>query len=333
MALVCDKCGATIPEGARFCPRCADPVTAADTVNGRVAVRERVNLICPRCRTANLQTVGADGAALLKCGHCGGDFATRVIQVRAKSSRGSRKTDTRDFTVRALDLAGRDQLFEFTARDNADFELRSRDLAAFTYQNGRLALVQNLTLGRTLMLGQPGSGCSGAGAGVLGLVALLFLGFCALVTSGGNSGSSAGAPAPSYSDASPGPSYPTPAYDVLYIHGALSLRSAPNRNAAVVRTLVRGEQVRLGPADARGWAPAYDVNGRQEGYVYRASDLVRAAPPAERSEPRSSGSAGTRTGSRRGSASSRGYYLGPRGGCYTYSASGRKRYVDHSYCY
>jgi predicted amidophosphoribosyltransferase len=38
MALVCDKCGATIPEGARFCPRCADPVTAADTVNGRVAV-------------------------------------------------------------------------------------------------------------------------------------------------------------------------------------------------------------------------------------------------------------------------------------------------------
>lgn len=27
-----------------------------------------------------------------------------------------------------------------------------------------------------------------------------------------------------------------------------------------------------------------------------------------------------------------GYYVGPRGGCYTYSASGRKRYVDHSYC-
>ncbi len=27
-----------------------------------------------------------------------------------------------------------------------------------------------------------------------------------------------------------------------------------------------------------------------------------------------------------------GYYTGPRGGCYTYSASGKKRYVDHSYC-
>ncbi|WP_427500783.1 HNH endonuclease signature motif containing protein [Methylomonas sp. MED-D] len=27
-----------------------------------------------------------------------------------------------------------------------------------------------------------------------------------------------------------------------------------------------------------------------------------------------------------------GYYTGPRGGCYTYTASGKKRYVDHSYC-
>jgi len=27
-----------------------------------------------------------------------------------------------------------------------------------------------------------------------------------------------------------------------------------------------------------------------------------------------------------------GYYRGPRGGCYTYSSSGRKRYVDRSLC-
>lgn len=32
------------------------------------------------------------------------------------------------------------------------------------------------------------------------------------------------------------------------------------------------------------------------------------------------------------SASSGGYYTGPRGGCYTYSRSGRKRYVDRSRC-
>ena len=32
------------------------------------------------------------------------------------------------------------------------------------------------------------------------------------------------------------------------------------------------------------------------------------------------------------SSSSGGYFTGPRGGCYTYSSSGKKRYVDRSYC-
>lgn len=32
--LVCDKCGEHIPDGANFCPRCADPVTEADVVTG-----------------------------------------------------------------------------------------------------------------------------------------------------------------------------------------------------------------------------------------------------------------------------------------------------------
>ena len=35
---------------------------------------------------------------------------------------------------------------------------------------------------------------------------------------------------------------------------------------------------------------------------------------------------------RRSSPPSRVYHEGPRGGCYTYTASGRKRYVDHSFC-
>lgn len=32
------------------------------------------------------------------------------------------------------------------------------------------------------------------------------------------------------------------------------------------------------------------------------------------------------------SGSNSGYYTGPRGGCYTLSGSGKKRYVDHSFC-
>lgn len=31
-------------------------------------------------------------------------------------------------------------------------------------------------------------------------------------------------------------------------------------------------------------------------------------------------------------SSDSGYYIGKRGGCYTYSSSGNKRYVDHSFC-
>lgn len=30
---VCDKCGAGINEGAKFCPQCGDPVTDADRVS------------------------------------------------------------------------------------------------------------------------------------------------------------------------------------------------------------------------------------------------------------------------------------------------------------
>lgn len=44
----------------------------------------------------------------------------------------------------------------------------------------------------------------------------------------------------------------------------------------------------------------------------------------------SSGGSGGSAG--RSSGSSSGYQVGPRGGCYTYSGSGKKRYVDHSYC-
>lgn len=77
---------------------------------------------------------------------------------------------------------------------------------------------------------------------------------------------------------------------------------------------------------------------------------ARTARPQEGKTPRSSAATGhraarvtarhtrrtttrhTRRTAARSSAASRGYYTGPRGGCYTYSASGRKRYVDHSYC-
>jgi hypothetical protein len=116
--------------------------------------------------------------------------------------------------------------------------------------------------------------------------------------------------------------------DTFYLHGALSVRSAPSQQASLVRTVPRGEKVLLGPKDAGGWAPLYDeASDRPVGYLYRASGNVRTSAPAMPA-PRTlvSGSGRAR------SAADRGYYTGPRGGCYTYSASGRKRYVDRSNC-
>lgn len=171
--------------------------------------------------------------------------------------------------------------------------------------------------------GSAGNGCLGC---LGGLFVLVIMGTCI------ESGPSSSPPTPEpLSIAAPSAS-PAPTTDQLYIHEPLNVRSEPNKQGPALRTLPRGTAVRLGPKDANGWAALYDYAGNADGYVYRASDAVRSYPAPERTrtapKPRSLSSGGTR----RSSAESRGYYTGPRGGCYTYSASGRKRYVDRSYC-
>jgi hypothetical protein len=122
----------------------------------------------------------------------------------------------------------------------------------------------------------------------------------------------------------------------FYVHSAMNVRSGPGEEHPVLWTMKHGERIRLGPKDANGWAAVFLPGGTgvPAGYLYRASDQVRSyAPQAASSTPRraTSGSS-ARSAGRRSSAADRGYYTGPRGGCYTYSASGRKRYVDRSLC-
>ncbi|HEX8276414.1 MAG TPA: SH3 domain-containing protein [Longimicrobiaceae bacterium] len=120
----------------------------------------------------------------------------------------------------------------------------------------------------------------------------------------------------------------------FWVHSEMNVRSGPGEEHPVLRTAERGERVRLGPKDADGWAPVLppDGTGGPAGYLYRASDQVRTyPPPAADSTPQRAGSGTSASGGRSGAAG-RGYHLGPRGGCYTYSAGGRKRYVDRSFC-
>lgn len=320
-ALVCDQCSTPIPAGARFCPTCGDPVTDADRVGGQPSGRvERVQLICPKCQAQALYDVHGAGTADCTCARCQTAFRARVLRVQSKRSAGEKKYNRRRFTIRAKDLNGRDQFVEFTRPNNEDFEMKSRDLIALSTVGGNLRVVQNLTLGRAMILPPP------VGCGVGAIVLVIFVGFCAMV-GGGGSGSSGYTPASTYTSSSTAAT--STAFndaESFYAHSAINVRTLPGKSGQVVRTLSRGDAMRLGAKDANGWARSYDASGQVEGYVYRASDAVRTTPPVARSSYASSPKP------RRSSSNSNGYYTGPRGGCYTYSASGRKRYVNHSYC-
>jgi hypothetical protein len=155
--LKCDKCASPIPAGSRFCPACADPVTAADEVGGQASPQtHRVRLLCPKCDHEALYDVAADGSASLVCGGCSIPFTTQVIAVRSKSSRGDKRAGHRSFSVRGRNLVGSDVLVEFDNSNYADFELKSKDLAAVSYLNGHLRVVQNLTLNLYMKVSKPG---------------------------------------------------------------------------------------------------------------------------------------------------------------------------------
>jgi hypothetical protein len=79
--------------------------------------------------------------------------------------------------VRIFDLSGREDLIEFTQRGIDDFELRSGDLAVFSYANNKLLLIQNLTIGRYLSLK---SGCSTSTVVICLLLAAILVALCAL---------------------------------------------------------------------------------------------------------------------------------------------------------
>jgi hypothetical protein len=154
--LICNRCSTSIPDGSRFCPSCGDPVTAADRVSNQlVPPSESVRLICPHCDKQVLYEIPSHGMAAITCASCARPFDTRVVRIRAKRSTGQKSANTRTFSVRADTLDGEESLIEFMRPSNEDFELRSRDLAAFSYIQGRLAVVQNLSVGHYMKLLTP----------------------------------------------------------------------------------------------------------------------------------------------------------------------------------
>ncbi|HEX8394339.1 MAG TPA: hypothetical protein VF665_18485 [Longimicrobium sp.] len=178
--LICNCCDTPIRTGARFCEACGDPVTAGDLVSNRAApsAREGVQIVCPRCEKQALQTIPSHGVAQITCPACATVFTTAIVRIRAKRSKGQKQRNERSFSVRVEGLNGDERLLEFVRPSYEDFELRSRDLAAFTSLDGRLSIVQNLTIGRSMSLKGNGAGCLVA---LLVCVLALFL-FVALLS-------------------------------------------------------------------------------------------------------------------------------------------------------
>src|SRR5688572_26109650 len=125
------------------------------------------------------------------------------------------------------------------------------------------------------------TGKNSLGCGCLGFGGLVLMGLC---FSGVNDSDSSSYTTPAYP-----PAYAVPASapssaeprDWLYSHETLNVRSAPNRNGSIVRTLQRGDRVRMGPKDARGWAQVYSGDA-PSGYAWRESDAVQLGPPPNR---------------------------------------------------
>jgi len=164
--LICDKCGTPIPEGSRFCPQCADPVTEADRVpkpikktrsqNTVVGEAEQIRLVCPKCEAQFLYGIVASKSVYnLKCPKCHTGFTSRIVKIRAKRSRGAKKENKRRFSIRVIDLSGTESLIEFVNAGYGDFELRAKDIAAFSYRDNKVRMVQNLTIGQYMTVSEP----------------------------------------------------------------------------------------------------------------------------------------------------------------------------------
>lgn len=144
--LVCDKCGSKIPTEAKFCPECGDPVTDADRVQSVGSEIETIRLVCPKCEHQNLFQARLTSTEEFICPNCKTQFISRIVIIRSKKSRGSKKEGKRSFSIRVTDFGGTEDLIEFDNTKYDDFELRAKDVAAFSYLNKHLRIVQNMTI-------------------------------------------------------------------------------------------------------------------------------------------------------------------------------------------
>jgi hypothetical protein len=110
-------------------------------------------LVCPYCKEEfGFRVKPPHSDYDPECEACGKVFSAYIVKIRAKRSRGNKRRRSRDFSIRVVTLAGREDFLEFSNASYEDFELRKGDMAGFFFVNEQLRVVQNFTIGEVYFI-------------------------------------------------------------------------------------------------------------------------------------------------------------------------------------
>jgi hypothetical protein len=137
-------------------PGLREAVPALQTTNQNLGRATNIKIVCPKCESQNSYMItDAVSVNYLQCPTCRVNFLSRVVRIRSKNSRGSKKEFRRRFSIRVYDMTGYEDLIEFVNAGLQDFELRSKDFAIFSYLGNKLRVVQNETINRYWKVSSP----------------------------------------------------------------------------------------------------------------------------------------------------------------------------------
>jgi hypothetical protein len=107
-----------------------------------------ISVVCPECDNQNEQDLLALNS--VQCPQCSTDFIARTVYVRAK------RREARNpyyYSIRIRELDHSEDFITFTTSD-PNIELRSKDIAIFSFVENKLIVVQNLTIHRYWKVGK-----------------------------------------------------------------------------------------------------------------------------------------------------------------------------------
>lgn len=127
---------------------------AGDIVSKEKIETPQINIVCPKCLKQNLYDYKLNQSLYnFQCKSCNIDFISRIAKVRSKNSKGYKKNNIREYSIRIIDFSNSEDIIRFdTYGYYNDIDLRSKDIAIFSYLDRKVIIVQNSTLGKYIQL-------------------------------------------------------------------------------------------------------------------------------------------------------------------------------------